>query len=58
MSLELPPFFRRLNAQGRQRALVRALLISRLPEDPGAPVAPPEDFESDVEWDHWVGRYL
>ena len=69
--IELPPFFRRLNAQGRQRAIIAALLVSRLQEDPGAGdaspedewedpsrIEPPEEFESDVEWDHWVGRYL
>ena len=40
MSLELPPFFRRLNAQGQQRAIVRALLISRLQASFRATAAP------------------
>ena len=38
--IELPPFFRRLNAQGRQRALVRAVLISRLQASLRAAAAP------------------
>ena len=38
--IELPPFFRRLNAQGRQRAIVRALLISRLQAALRATTAP------------------
>ena len=40
MSLELPPFFRRLNAQGRQRSIVRAILITRLQASLRATAAP------------------
>ena len=40
MSLELPPFFRRLNAQGRERAIVRAILVSRLQASLRAAAAP------------------
>ena len=38
--LELPPFFRRLNAEARRRALVRSILVSRLQASLRASAAP------------------
>ena len=63
-------FWRRLNRVSQERALVRAVLISRLQaclRASSTPIdesqyepdicEPPSEFHSDEEWDCWAGRY-